>query len=239
MLAAGLGFPTLRRLLLVFYTRASFPSLLPSRRDSRRLRPPRTQPPPPVGVAKHASPSFPSPTPTVSQFVPRHGAAAAVPPPRLPGRVVAVTPVRRRRRRPCLVLGRPDRSIDRSMGVHLLKKQHSSASLGGSSGGGSMPPKGCMAVRVVGPGGGEEEERFVVPVGYLKHPLFVALLKAAEEEYGFEQKGAITIPCGVDHFRRVQGIIHHKNKNHHHHNISAAAGGHHSNHFHIAGCFRA
>jgi SAUR family protein len=101
-----------------------------------------------------------------------------------------------------------------------------------------------MAVRVVGPGGGEEEEeeRFVVPVGYLKHPLFVALLKAAEDEYGFEQKGAITIPCGVDHFRRVQGIIHHQKHNHHH--ISGGAAGHHAHHnnhhhFHIAGCFRA
>ena len=134
------------------------------------------------------------------------------------------------------------------MGVHLqlLKKQPSSASLEGSRSGGSsppMPPKGCMAVRVVGPGGEEEEEeRFVVPVGYLKHPLFVALLKAAEEEYGFEQKGAITIPCGVDHFRRVQGIIHHQKHNHHH--ISGGAAGHHAHHnnhhhFHIAGCFRA
>lgn len=131
------------------------------------------------------------------------------------------------------------------MGVHLLKKQHSSASIGSSSGrSSSMPPKGCMAVRVVGPGGGEEEERFVVPVGYLKHPLFVALLKAAEEEYGFEQKGAITIPCGVDHFRRVQGIINHQ-KNHGHCLISGGShhgsAGHHNNHhhFHIVGCFRA
>lgn len=149
------------------------------------------------------------------------------------------------------------------MGVHLLKKQHSSApsSLGRGSGSGSgsasgssasassMPPKGCMAVRVVGPssaaaGGGrkeqqeqEEEERFVVPVGYLKHPLFVALLQAAEEEYGFEQKCAITIPCGVDHFRRVQGIIHHHGSGggHHHGHHSSSS----SNHFHIAGCFRA
>ena len=140
------------------------------------------------------------------------------------------------------------------MGVHLqlLKKQPSSASLGGSSSGGGssstsspMPPKGCMAVRVVGPGGGEEEERFVVPVGYLKHPLFVALLKAAEDEYGFEQKGAITIPCGVDHFRHVQGIIQHQ-KHHQHISSGFVSGdgghhGHHNNHhhFHIAGCFRA
>ncbi|XP_066377376.1 auxin-responsive protein SAUR32-like [Miscanthus floridulus] len=141
------------------------------------------------------------------------------------------------------------------MGVHRLKKQHSAPSLGGSGSGSgsgsssaSMPPKGCMAVRVVGPAGGggreeeEEEERFVVPVGYLKHPLFVALLKAAEEEYGFEQKGAITIPCGVDHFRRVQGIIHHQRQHHSHH--GSGGGGHHghhssNHHFHIAGCFRA
>ncbi|KAF0903675.1 hypothetical protein E2562_029052 [Oryza meyeriana var. granulata] len=130
------------------------------------------------------------------------------------------------------------------MGVHLLKRQQSSASAGGSSGGGSMPPKGCMAVRVVGPGGGAEGERFVVPVGYLKHPLFVGLLKEAEEEYGFEQKGAITIPCGVDHFRRVQGIIHHQ-KTHHGHGLLSLSGnggghgssGHHN--FHIAACFRA
>lgn len=132
------------------------------------------------------------------------------------------------------------------MGVHLLKKQHSSASAagGGSSRGGcapSMPPKGCMAVRVVGPGGGAEEERFVVPVGYLKHPLFVGLLKEAEEEYGFQQKGAITIPCGVDNFRRVQGIIHHQ-KHHSHGSGLLSGGGHHGsghNHFHIAACFRA
>ncbi|XP_006656485.1 auxin-responsive protein SAUR32-like [Oryza brachyantha] len=139
------------------------------------------------------------------------------------------------------------------MGVHLLKRQQSSASAGGSSsggGGGAMPPKGCMAVRVVGPGaGGAEGERFVVPVGYLKHPLFVGLLKEAEEEYGFEQKGAITIPCGVDHFRRVQGIIHHQKTGHAHAHggllsLSGNGGGHghgssgHHN-FHIAACFRA
>ncbi|KAM3192446.1 hypothetical protein ACQJBY_069584 [Aegilops geniculata] len=131
------------------------------------------------------------------------------------------------------------------MGVSLLRKQHSSAA-GGSSGGPSMPPKGCMAVRVVGPGGrAEEEERFVVPVGYLKHPLFVGLLKEAEEEYGFQQQGAITIPCGVDNFRRVQAIIDGQRHGgsgsgrlvsggHHHHGSSS---GH--LHFHLAACFRA
>jgi SAUR family protein len=74
-----------------------------------------------------------------------------------------------------------------------------------------MPPKGFVPVRVVEPVGGgakeEEGERFVVPVGYVNHPLFVDLLKQAEEEYGFHQQGVLTIPCGVDNFRRVKGII--------------------------------
>lgn len=91
-----------------------------------------------------------------------------------------------------------------------------------------MVPKGWMAIRV-----GEEQQRFVVPVVYLNHPLFVGLLKEAEEEYGFEHKGAITIPCHVEYFRHVQGIIdsdiNREVQPHHHHH------GHH--HFHLGGCF--
>ncbi|XP_022958311.1 auxin-responsive protein SAUR32-like [Cucurbita moschata] len=44
-------------------------------------------------------------------------------------------------------------------------------------------PKGCLAVLV-----GQEQERFVIPVIYVNHPLFVQLLKDAEDEYGFDQK---------------------------------------------------
>ncbi|KAL6004340.1 Auxin-responsive protein saur32 [Asimina triloba] len=65
-------------------------------------------------------------------------------------------------------------------------------------------PKGCLAIIV---GQGEEQQRFVVPIIYFNHPLFVQLLKEAEEEYGFEQQGPITIPCHVAQFRYVQGII--------------------------------
>ncbi|KAF7153288.1 hypothetical protein RHSIM_Rhsim01G0178100 [Rhododendron simsii] len=60
---------------------------------------------------------------------------------------------------------------------------------------------------------GAEQQRFVVPVMYLNHPLFMHLLKEAEEEYGFDQKGTITIPCRVEEFRYVQGLI---DKEHHH-----------------------
>ncbi|KAK8963536.1 hypothetical protein KSP40_PGU014743 [Platanthera guangdongensis] len=57
-----------------------------------------------------------------------------------------------------------------------------------------VPPRGCMMIKVVS--AGEEMLKFVVPVEYVNHPLFFRLLKEAEE-YGFEQTGAIRIPCQV------------------------------------------
>jgi SAUR family protein len=108
------------------------------------------------------------------------------------------------------------------------------------------PPKGWMAIRV----GAELEKqrRFLVPVMYLNHPLFLGLLKKAEEEYGFDQKGAIAIPCHVEHFFHVQDIIerdcgssspfgsHHHHHGHHAHHHGDGPGHH---HFPIVGCFRA
>ncbi|KAH9325322.1 hypothetical protein KI387_005500, partial [Taxus chinensis] len=38
--------------------------------------------------------------------------------------------------------------------------------------------------------------RFVIPLDYLKHPVFKDLLRLAEEEFGFEHRiGPLTIPC--------------------------------------------
>ncbi|KAE9608830.1 hypothetical protein Lal_00020482 [Lupinus albus] len=74
-------------------------------------------------------------------------------------------------------------------------------------------PKGCLAILV---GQGEEQQRFVIPVIYFNHPLFMQLLKEAEEEYGFKHKGPIIIPCHVEQFRTVQGMID-RDKSHHHH----------------------
>ncbi|CAA6656370.1 unnamed protein product [Spirodela intermedia] len=99
--------------------------------------------------------------------------------------------------------------------------------------------KGFLAVMVGEEG--EERQRFVVPVAYLSHPLFLQLLKEAEEEYGFNQKGAIALPCNVPEFRYVQGLIdgeiaaasgvhggggglfrqHSHSHPHHHHNLVA------------------
>ncbi|QCD77499.1 auxin-responsive protein SAUR32-like [Vigna unguiculata] len=85
--------------------------------------------------------------------------------------------------------------------------------------------KGCMKIKVGGEG--EEQQKITVPVNYLKHPLFVQLLKEAEEEYGFTHKGTITIPCQLAQFKHVQHLIDAETSLHHHH------------HLHLVPCFRA
>ncbi|KAK7258461.1 hypothetical protein RIF29_24039 [Crotalaria pallida] len=84
-------------------------------------------------------------------------------------------------------------------------------------------PKGCLAIKV---GQGEEQQKIMVPVMYLNHPLFAQLLKEAEEEYGFAQQGNITIiPCQVEEFKYVHDLIHRER----------SLQGHH----HLVGCFKA
>lgn len=58
-------------------------------------------------------------------------------------------------------------------------------------------PKGHLPVYV----GKTVKKRFVVPLSYLNHPSFQALLLRAEEESGFNHRmGGLTIPCGEDAF---------------------------------------
>ncbi|GLJ54420.1 hypothetical protein SUGI_1168740 [Cryptomeria japonica] len=65
-------------------------------------------------------------------------------------------------------------------------------------------PKGCVALDV---GEGEEQKRCVIPVEYMNHPLFQKFLQEAEEEYGFQLKGRISIPCHFSDFLYVQEVI--------------------------------
>lgn len=65
-------------------------------------------------------------------------------------------------------------------------------------------PKGYLAVMV---GLGEEQQRFVIPITCLNHPLFRKLLKESEEEYGLHQKGPIAIPRPVEEFRNIHNMI--------------------------------
>jgi SAUR family protein len=58
-------------------------------------------------------------------------------------------------------------------------------------------PKGHLAVYV----GESYKHRFVVPISYLKHPLFQDLLRRAEEEHGYDHPmGGLTIPCSKNTF---------------------------------------
>ncbi|KAI3926466.1 hypothetical protein MKW92_052593 [Papaver armeniacum] len=57
-------------------------------------------------------------------------------------------------------------------------------------------PKGYLAVYV-----GPELRRFIIPTTYLAHPLFKVLLEKVEEEFGFEHKGGLTIPCEIETFK--------------------------------------
>ena len=83
-------------------------------------------------------------------------------------------------------------------------------------------PKGCLAIKV---GQGEEQQRIMVPVIYLNHPLFAQLLKEAEDEYGFDQQGTISIPCQMEEFKCTQDLIDRERSLQHQH--------------HLVGCFRA
>ncbi|KAL6538529.1 hypothetical protein OROGR_012517 [Orobanche gracilis] len=85
----------------------------------------------------------------------------------------------------------------------LLRPDSTAAALG---------PNRCESLRKRSggvPGGhlpvyvGEEMERFVVSAELLNHPIFVRLLDKSAQEYGYQQKGVLRIPCHVFLFERV------------------------------------
>ena len=63
-------------------------------------------------------------------------------------------------------------------------------------------PNGFFAIYV-----GEERQRHVIPTSYLSHPLFKMLLDKSYEEYGFDQKNGLVVPCSVSKFRHVLNAI--------------------------------
>lgn len=74
----------------------------------------------------------------------------------------------------------------------------------------STTPTGTFAVYV-----GDERQRFVVPTGYLSHPLFRMLLDKAYNEFGFEQKSGLVVPCSVAAFQEVVNAVECCNGNFH------------------------
>lgn len=63
-------------------------------------------------------------------------------------------------------------------------------------------PEGYLAVYV-----GPELRRFIIPTNFLSHSVFKVLLEKAEEEYGFDHSGALTIPCEVETFKYLLKCI--------------------------------
>ncbi|CAN6719656.1 unnamed protein product [Malus baccata var. baccata] len=66
----------------------------------------------------------------------------------------------------------------------------------------SKTPIGFLALYV-----GEELQRFVVPTGSLSHPLFKMLLEKAYNEYGFQQRNGLVVPCSVSAFEEVLNAV--------------------------------
>ncbi|KAF9598607.1 hypothetical protein IFM89_028276 [Coptis chinensis] len=66
----------------------------------------------------------------------------------------------------------------------------------------STTPTGFFAVYV-----GEERQRFVVPTSFLVHPLFKMLLEKAQNEFGYEQRDGLVVPCNVSTFQEVVSAV--------------------------------
>ena len=63
-------------------------------------------------------------------------------------------------------------------------------------------PNGFFALYV-----GDDRRRFVVPTGYLSHPLFKIMLEKSSEEFGFGQKNGLVVPCSVNAFQEMLSVI--------------------------------
>lgn len=78
-----------------------------------------------------------------------------------------------------------DEPVDGKMSVNRHRRAGSVSSVP------SDVPSGHLAVYV----GQQCSTRFVIQAAYLNHPVFMALLEKAEEEFGYAHKGGLAIPC--------------------------------------------
>ena len=54
-----------------------------------------------------------------------------------------------------------------------------------------------------------QKKRFEIPISYINHPSFLALLNRAEEEFGFSHPmGGLTVPCKEDAFVDLTSRLH-------------------------------
>ncbi|OMO73636.1 Auxin responsive SAUR protein [Corchorus olitorius] len=50
---------------------------------------------------------------------------------------------------------------------------------------------------------GGNPKRFILELSYLRNPAFLKLLEQAKEEYGFQQMGALTVPCHPQELHKI------------------------------------
>lgn len=62
--------------------------------------------------------------------------------------------------------------------------------------------KGYVPV-LIGTGKEAALQRFLVSVEVFEHPRFIELLDMAVQEFGYQQKGVLSIPCDPEQFRQV------------------------------------
>ena len=63
-------------------------------------------------------------------------------------------------------------------------------------------PKGHFVVYV-----GKELKRFVIPLSFLKNPIFQQSLEISADEYGFDNPNGIVLPCDESTFHRVTDFL--------------------------------
>ncbi|KAJ0089417.1 hypothetical protein Patl1_32165 [Pistacia atlantica] len=73
----------------------------------------------------------------------------------------------------------------------------------GEKGSGGTVKKGYFAVVAVK---GEKPKRFTLELGYLNNPEFIKLLEQAQEEFGFEQKGVLAVPCQPEELQDILNL---------------------------------
>ncbi|KNA08427.1 hypothetical protein SOVF_162740 [Spinacia oleracea] len=57
----------------------------------------------------------------------------------------------------------------------------------------------------------DELQKFVIPIWYLYHPLFIGLLDRAREVYGYHVDGPLRLPIPVDDFIHLRWMIEKEN----------------------------
>lgn len=49
----------------------------------------------------------------------------------------------------------------------------------------------------------EDPKKFILELHWLNNPFFLKLLKQAEDEYGFQQKGVLQVPCRAAELQKI------------------------------------